>query len=185
MLLDALKSFSWYNEPENVRFIENGMQIATTPETDFWQNSAYHLHRDNGHFFYTSKTNDFNLTVKWSFSDAVASDQCGLMLRIDNLNWAKISLLSADMRNLQIGTVVTNNGYSDWSGYSLRMLPSELWFKIVRRGNDFALSFSEDGSRFERVRTFSIPLALPSVKVGGYACSPQKRSFICVLEDIY
>ena len=185
MLLDALKDFSWYNEPENVRFVENGMLVETSPETDFWQNSAYHLHRDNGHFFYTSKFSDFTITVKWSFSGAIASDQCGLMIRIDNLNWAKISLLSTDMRKLQIGAVVSNKGFSDWSSYPLVSLPQELWFRAVRRGNDFALYFSIDGVIFERIRVFYFPYAETSLKVGAYACSPQKRSFSCVLEDVY
>ena len=27
MLLDALKDFSWYNEPENVRFQEDGLLV--------------------------------------------------------------------------------------------------------------------------------------------------------------
>lgn len=184
MLLDALKDFCWYNEPLNVRFVENGMLINTIPETDFWQNAAYNLHRDNGHFFYNTKQGDFVTTVKWRFSDMIASDQCGLMMRIDNRNWAKISLLSTDMRKLQIGSIVTDGGYSDWATYPLNYLPNELWFRLVRKGQDFALSFSLDGSTFERVRIFYFPQAEDTIKIGAYACSPQKRSFSCILEDI-
>ena len=102
-----------------------------------------------------------------------------------NLNWAKISLLSTDMRRLEIGTVVTNQGFSDWSGWSLRELPQELWFRVVRKGNDFALYISLDGETFVRTRMFYFSLAEKTIKVGAYACSPQKRSFRCILEDVY
>lgn len=185
MLLDALKDFCWYNEPLNVRFVENGMLVDTVPETDFWQNSAHRLYRDNGHFFYTTKQGDFSTTVKWKFSNIIASDQCGLMVRVDNRNWAKISLLCTDMRKLQIGSVVTDGGYSDWAVYPLNNLPDELWFRVVRKGNDFAMYFSVDGNSFERVRIFYFSQIEDAIKVGAYACSPQNRSFSCTLEDIY
>lgn len=51
MLLDALRDFSWYNEPHNVRFIEEGMIVEVAEQTDFWQSAAHNFHRDNGHFF--------------------------------------------------------------------------------------------------------------------------------------
>ncbi|MBE6451866.1 MAG: DUF1349 domain-containing protein [Alphaproteobacteria bacterium] len=185
MLLDSLKDFHWYNEPANVRFVENGMMLDTEAETDFWQNITYNIHRDNGHFFYTEKQGDFCLTVKWHFDDAIASDQCGLMIRLDSLNWGKISLLSTDMRKLEVGTVITNRGFSDWSNWPLSELPSELWFRVVRKGNDFALYLSLDGISFVRTRMFYFPQAESTIKVGAYACSPQKRSFRCILEDVY
>ena len=37
MILEKIKNFDWYNEPKNVRFIEEGILVETHPNTDFWQ----------------------------------------------------------------------------------------------------------------------------------------------------
>lgn len=108
MLLDALRDFTWYNEPHNVRFIEEGMIVEVAEQTDFWQSAAHNFHRDNGHFFYTEKTGDFTLTLKWHSDEPLAFAQCGVMVRLDNLNWAKGGVLSPDLYKPQLGTVVTN-----------------------------------------------------------------------------
>lgn len=115
MLLDALRDFTWYNEPHNVRFIEEGMIVEVAEQTDFWQSAAHNFHRDNGHFFYTEKTGDFTLTLKWHSDEPLAFAQCGVMVRLDNLNWAKGGVLSPDLYKPQLGTVVTNAGHSDWA----------------------------------------------------------------------
>lgn len=184
MLLDALKNYSWQNEPANVCFVESGMMILTEPETDFWQSIHHNIHKDNGHFFYTEKNSDFVMLTKWHFENAVASDQCGLMIRVDSLNWAKISFLTTDLQRPQIGCVVCVNGVSDWSMWPLQKIPSDIWFKVSRKGKDFAFSFSVDGFNFTQTRVFSMPLASKKIKSGAYACSPQNRSFECVLEEI-
>lgn len=184
MLLDCLKDFTWYNEPANVRFVEGGMLVETEPETDFWQSAGHNFHKDNGHFFYTRKQGNFSLTVKWHFEAPVASDQCGIMLRLNNLNWAKAGFLSTDLRMPQLGSVVTINGSSDWAAWSLEQLPQDLWFRLLRRGSDFILLASTDGEVFRQLRMFSLPDTPAEIKAGAYACSPQPRGFECVLEDI-
>lgn len=185
MLLDALKNYFWQNEPANVRFVENGMMISTESETDFWQSIHHNIHKDNGHFFYTEKKSDFTMLTKWHFKDSVASDQCGLMIRVDSLNWAKISFLTTDLQKPQIGSVVSVAGTSDWSIWPLQEIPSNIWFKVSRKGKDFSFSFSIDGFNFIQTRVFSIPLASDKIKSGAYACSPQKHSFECILEEIF
>ncbi len=184
MLLDSLRYFSWYNEPDNVRFVENGMQIETKPQSDFWQNTFHNIKKDNGHFFYCEKDKDFSMVAHWSFDNMIASDQCGLMLRINEHNWMKISILSPDMRNIQVGTVVTSDGNSDWSSHFLDSLPKEIWFKAIRQGNDYGVFYSLDGISFHQVRMFMLISADNNIKVGAYACSPQNRSFTCVLNDL-
>ena len=184
MILDTLKNFSWYNEPTNVRFVESGMQIETKPQTDFWQNVQHNIHKDNGHFFYTEKKGDFFITIKWHFESMIASDQCGLMIRVDSLNWAKTSLLCTDISIPQLGCVISHHGNSDWSNFPLQSMPYDIWFRAVHRGNDFWLYYSVDGINFVQTRMFSLPLSDSSVKIGAYACSPQDHVFECILEDV-
>ena len=184
MLLDALRNFSWYNEPENVRFTEEGMLIETKGNTDFWQNRRHNFHKDDGHFFYISRPGDFNLRVKWRFYAPVASDQCGIMVRADQLNWAKVGFLSPDLTNPQLGSVVTKQGDSDWASSVLDIVPPEISFRLIRRSDSFAAYYSLDGSSFRQARLFSFPDNPPTVKIGAYACSPQAHNFECVLEEI-
>lgn len=184
MLLDSLKDFSWYNEPADVSFGEDGMTVETEPETDFWQSLHHNIHKDNGHFFFTRKNGDFTLTLKWRFADIVSSDQCGIMLRIDSLNWIKTGLLTTDLRHPQLGSVVTLNGISDWAIYPLAELPQNLWLRLQRRGKDFLLFASVDGEDFFLLRMCGLPHLGDEAKVGAYACSPQKHSFVCTLAGI-
>lgn len=184
MLLDALKDFNWLNEPENVRFNEKGMVIDVKSGTDFWQNSARRVHKDNGHFFYSSSAGDFDLTVKWNTLSPTAYSQSGLMLRQDNLNWAKISVLSQSMVHPQIGTVVTNSGYSDWSVAPLPLYQENIWYKAVRRKGDIIFFYSLDGKNFEQIRLFRFIDNPLIIKVGVYAASPARSDFSCTLESI-
>lgn len=184
MFLDYLKNFQWYNEPANVCFVEDGMLVETEAQTDFWQSSQHHIHKDNGHFFYTSKISDFSITIKWRLNSVATSDQCGLMLRIDEYNWAKISILNPDIQKIQIGCVVAKNGDSDWSAMPIDLLPQNIWFKAIRRAKDFMFFVSLDGKNYNMMRMFAFPQADDVLKVGAYACSPQNHNFKCILEDI-
>ena len=184
MLLDVLRNFSWYNEPANVRFIEEGMLIETKQNTDLWQNNAHNLHKDDGNFFYVQKQGDFNLTIKWHLYAPVSSDQCGIMVRIDNFNWAKIGFLSTNLQDPQIGSVVTKAGDSDWACVELSEIPSAISLRIIRRGTSFAAFYSLDEKTFKQIRLFSFADTPTEVKIGAYACSPQAHNFECVLEEV-
>ncbi len=184
MLLDALKDFNWYNEPNNVRFTEQGMSVETKQGTDFWQNAAHHAHKDNGHFFYTSQAGDFELVIKWHNASPIAFAQSGLMLRHDNLNWAKISVLSQGVDKPQIGTVVTNSGYSDWAVNDLSVYQPDIWYKARRRSGDVVFYISMDGRNYKQIRQFRFWENPLIIKVGAYACSPQRDDFSCILESI-
>lgn len=184
MLLDSLKNFSWYNEPQNVRFVEEGMLVETMPQTDFWQAAHHGFFKDDGHFFYTEKQGRFDLVLKWRFGTAVASDQCGLMIRLNSRAWAKIGFLSPDVSHPQIGCVITSRGVSDWSAHVLPAPVSELWFKVICRGGDFIFFYSTDGKKFQQCRMFHLEGVEDAIKAGAYCCSPQNHKFECILENI-
>lgn len=184
MLLDSLKHYSWYNEPSNVRFVEEGMLVETMPQTDFWQAAHRGFRKDDGHFFYTEKLGNFEMLLNWHFSAAVSSDQCGLMVRADSRNWAKIGFLSPDMTVPQIGCVVTADGFSDWSSHCLPEAGCDYWFRVIRRGGDFLFFYSADGVKYHQCRLFHLEKAASDVKAGAYCCSPQNHRFECILQNI-
>lgn len=186
MLLDSLRNFSWYNEPQNVRFNEEGMVVEAKPQTDFWQSKHHNFHKDDGHFFFNRISGDFTLTLKWSFEKAFAFAQCGIMVRIDNLNWAKAGILAPDLNRPQLGTIVTNHGASDWAVVPLasKQEPLTMWYRLRRRNGDFIFYYSFDGNEFYQIRLFHLLNISAEVKAGAYICSPQLQGFSGTLEMV-
>lgn len=184
MILENIKDFDWYNEPENVRFIEEGLLIEAAPQTDFWQNSDSGFYKDNGHLFAENRLGNFDLCAKWHFMKIKDSAQCGIMVRSDAANWIKAGLLSPNPYHPQIGVVVANQGASDWSVTDIPEGTKDLWFQIKRRGRDFVVFYSLDGEKFNQIRMAHLPKTANETKAGAYACSPKNESFECVLEQI-
>lgn len=184
MILGNIKDFDWYNEPENVSFTESGLQIIAQEYTDFWQNIDKGFAKDNGHFFASTRNDNFVFVCKWFFEEIIDSAQCGAMVRVDEHNWIKIGLLSSNIYNPQIGEVVAIQGSSDWSITNINSSFKTVWFKIKRCEQDFVLSYSLDGKTFHITRIIHMSKARDVLKIGAYACSPKETPFECVLEEI-
>lgn len=184
MILETIKNFDWYNEPQNVRFIEEGLLIEATPQTDFWQNADSRFYKDDGQLFSENRQGNFILSAKWHFSKIKDSAQCGIMVRSDAANWIKVGLLSPNPYKPQIGVVVANQGASDWSSVSLPEDVSDLWFQIRRRNKDFVVFYSLDGKIFSQIRMTHLPKVDEIIKAGAYVCSPKEETFECILEEI-
>jgi hypothetical protein len=183
MILEELRNFDWYNEPLNVRFIEEGMLIETKPKTDFWQNVSQGFSKDDGHFFATPKDGNFVLTARWRFEKIQSSAQCGIMIRDNSANWIKLGLLSYGSRP-QLGAVVAREGICDWSVHDLPNNTVSFYLKIKRQASNFLLFYSLDGQNFAQIRLLALPKAPRVLNIGAYACSPKPESFECILEDI-
>ena len=184
MLLEEIRNFDWINEPENVEFIEQGLLITTKKQTDFWQNKAFGFSKNDGHFFACSKEGNFSITAKWFFEKIIDSAQCGIMIRSDEQNWIKAGLLPTDPNSVQIGVVVANNGYCDWSTITLNNKADTLYFKIKRHESNFVVCYAQNNEKYIQIRVANLPEIKQIVEVGAYACSPKNESFDCVLEEI-
>lgn len=184
MILENLKNFEWYNEPANVVFGSHELEIVAAEGTDFWQSAHHNFFKDNGHFFFTKQAADFSCVIKWRFDNAARFSQCGLMLRADERNWFKISVMSADENNPEVGSCVTKDGISDWAGARLNKNCNELWYKVVRHGDDYAAFYSVNGADFIRARQFALNSSNPDIKIGAYICAPQDAGFKAVLDEV-
>ncbi len=182
MLLDALKDFEWYNEPENVCFPEKGMMVTSKSQTDFWQSKQHNFSKDDGHFFYIETASDFRLIIKWSFNLLEKFSQCGLMIRANPKEWFKISLLSDNKETYRIGSSLTKDGSSDWAINELTMPVNEIWYKLVRNQDEYIASYSLDGVKYHQHRLFYFPSKDGKVKTGAYIASPQTAKFNACLE---
>ena len=184
MILENIRDFDWLNEPANVCFTENGMQITTWPGTDFWQNIDNHFSKDDGHFFFCHTQKDFILQAQWFFEQLKDSAQCGIMVRFDERNWIKLGILSQNIYRPQLGVVVANKGSCDWSIVDLPEKLNYIHLKIKKCGQDFVSHYSIDGQKYQVVRMCHLSLDSNELKAGAYACSPKDSPFECVLEEL-
>lgn len=150
MFLEQLRDFEWYNEPADVSFDERGMRVLSRARTDFWQSLHHRFSKDNGHFFFTRKTGNFSCTVKWNFETDGSFDQCGIMLRIDERNWVKASVMFENFRAPLLGTCVTNAGSSDWASQEIPIGINQIWYQLKRINGDCVLHVSLDGKSLNR-----------------------------------
>lgn len=180
MNFESLANFDWYNEPENVRFETDSMVIYAKPQTDFWQSVQHGFKKDNGHFFFSRKDGDFSFIVRWRFDRLDKFAQCGVMLRTDERNWLKASLMNETEGENVLAVCLTVAGHSDWSGFLLNEEIHEMWFKLQRHEDDYILFYSLDGKQFTKIKMFYLK-SYEDVKAGAYIASPSDEGAVAEL----
>jgi len=175
---DLPNAFYWLNEPANYR-LGSGLEIHTDPETDFWQTTHYGFQKDNGHCLLTKLDGDLSLETRVEFRPKEKYDQCGLMIRIDQFNWIKLSTEYEDEGCSRLGSVVTNLGFSDWATQDISSDQKEMSYRISKHGADFLLEHSFDGEKWSQLRITHLQRVSGPLEVGVYACSPIGRDFWC------
>ena len=168
----------WFNEPTSWSS-GNGMELSTDRETDFWQRTHYGFRRDNGHCLLMDFSTDFILTTHVRFTPVSQYDQCGMMVRVDEDNWIKLSTEYENETISRLGSVVTNTGYSDWATQDVSSAIMERWYRITRQEKDFILEASEDGQTWYQMRVTHLHHTGKQVAAGLYACSPIGEAFHC------
>lgn len=172
-----LSLFSWLNQPENVDIGADYLEFSTQPETDFWQRTHYGVRRNNGHAYLTHLWDDFSFSIRAEFFYESAYDQCGLLLYLDENNWARASAVFIDETYSLLGSVVTSAGYSDWAATAVTPDSNRMFYRVSRRGADFRLDCSRNGDDYNQMRIFHLHGDLTLARVGIYACSPGNSSF--------
>ena len=170
--------YHWYNKPEY--FVESEkLTIKTSPETDFWQRTHYGISKDNGHCLLLDWNKDFSIEVRTNFQPEKQYDQCGLIVRIDENNWIKISTEFEGKTHSRLGSVVTNFGYSDWATVDVNEPVGEMRYRIQSKNNlrDFLLEYSKEGKQWSQLRITHLHKETDVIAVGIYACSPLDSSF--------
>ena len=181
----------WLNEPARHEVTADRVTIVTEPTTDLWQRSYYGFRNDNAPMLLLEVQENFTFTAHVSFAYEALFDQCGLVIYESSDSWFKASI-EYDRAYSRLGSVVTNHGYSDWATMDIAT-PEEIWYRLSRRGPDFLIEQSSDGSEFHQMRVFHLhslgettpemgtrnPPAPPekAVHFGLYACSPVDSSF--------
>lgn len=71
--------------------------------------------------------------MKTEFESKVCFDQCGVVMYLDSENWLKGSIEYENEKFQHIGSVVTNNGYSDWATTEIAADIKSMWYRFSRR----------------------------------------------------
>ena len=110
------ENWKWTREPKDFTISEEKIEIITNPHTDLWQRTYYHFRNDNAPVL-QMKTAEryFSFVVKTEFDSKVRFDQCGVVMYLDSENWLKGSIEYENEVFQHLGSVATNNGYSDWA----------------------------------------------------------------------
>ena len=181
MLLETLKEFDWLNEPQRVRFDDDGMHVVAKYRTDFWCCSRYDFRKDDGHFFFSTISGDFCCDLDWLFEKLSSFDQCGIMARIDVNNWFKASVMYEKGSAPLLATSLTVDGYSDLATIALPENVNHVWYRLKRRKGCYVAAYSLDGEKYTELRKFYFVHDIDDVKVGAYICSPQSDEFEAIL----
>lgn len=175
----------WFCRPEEFLITDGKVTITTLPGTDFWQRTYYGFRNDNAHLLYnTTEQKYFSLTARVSFEYKELFDQCGLAIYQDSDNWMKAGIELGENGRAWLGSVVTNNGYSDWATVVIDSDISSAWYRLSRRESDFLLESSCDGVSFNQMRIFHLFGGGGAVNFGLYACSPNQSRFDATFTDI-
>ena len=173
-----IAKLKWIRKPKNFKISENRIEIITEPHTDLWQRTYYHFRNDNAPVLQLETSEKyFSFVVKTESESKHRFDQCGVVVYLDSDNWLKASIEYGNEKFQHLGSVVTNNGYSDWATTEIDSNIKSMWYRLSRREDDYCIECSEDGITFKQMRICHMWNGNDVIRFGVYACSPEDSSF--------
>jgi hypothetical protein len=184
----------WLNPPAawQIDIVRSRLLVEPAAETDFWQRTHYDFRADNGHFLHTEIGGDGEIAASIFAQPAHQYDQAGLMVRLSEDCWLKASVEYEPDTPSQLGAVVTNHGFSDWSLQDFPGTASLVYRLRVRwKGADFFVEHAPAETGPWRLMRVAHLFRKPDVPLlcGVYACSPKGFGFraefssLCIQED--
>ena len=176
----------WTREPEAFEVKDGVIEITTAPHTDLWQRTYYHFRNDNAPVLQMQTAEKFfSFVVRTDFTQSHQRfDQCGIVMYLDSENWLKGSVEFENEEFQHLGSVATNNGWSDWATTAIPADVKTMWYRLSRRDDDFCIECSADGVEFSQMRVCHMYAATDKIRFGIYACSPEESSFTAVFSDM-
>ncbi|PPA68885.1 DUF1349 domain-containing protein [Jeotgalibacillus proteolyticus] len=183
LLKDQAQGCCWLNEPSEWSQENSELKVKTQGSTDFWRKTYYGFERMNGHFYYKEIKGDFETETHLTMHDPSGRyDQAGLFIMLSEDCWLKASLEYMPDGSCYLGTVVTNNGFSDWSSKNFPVEDScePFSIKIKRTSGTYQVWAHTKHNKYEyeqmRITRLHEDDGCQPVRVGLYACSPSPES---------
>ena len=166
-----LTAFEWTREPAAFSIDGQTLTVTTAPHTDLWQRTYYHFRNDNAPVFQIqTKEQYFSFVVKTDFTQSHQRfDQCGIVMYLDSDNWLKGSVEFENEAFQHLGSVATNNGYSDWATTAIPADVKTMWYRFSRRADDYCIECSTDGVNFSQMRICHFPAECFSTPQGTFS----------------
>lgn len=186
MIIFDVNNLQWTREPQDFHVEDGKIEITTKPHTDLWQRTYYHFRNDNAPVLQMETDEKFfSFIVKTDFTKSHHRfDQCGIVMYLDSENWLKGSVEFENEHFQHLGSVVTNDGYSDWATTAISADVKIMWYRFSRREDDYCIECSLDGENFNQMRVCHMLKGAEKIKFGIYACSPEESSFTAVFSDM-
>lgn len=180
-----VNKLKWTREPAGCLISNEKIEITTKPYTDLWQRTYYHFRNDNAPVL-QMRTDEkyFSFIVRTEFESKHRFDQCGIVMYLDSENWLKGSVEYENEKIQHLGSVVTNNGYSDWATTAIDASVKSMWYRFSRREDDYCIECSTDGVNYSQMRICHMAKGKDTVSFGIYACSPENSSFKAIFTDM-
>ncbi len=173
-----ISKLKWTRKPADYTVTADRIEIITSSHTDLWQRTYYHFRNDNAPVLQMETDEKFfSFTVRTEFESKRRFDQCGIVMYLDSDNWLKGSIEYENKEFQHLGSVVTNNGYSDWAITEIDAQIKSMWYRLSRREDDYCIECSEDGVKFRQMRVCHMWNGAGRIQFGIYACSPEDSSF--------
>jgi regulation of enolase protein 1 (concanavalin A-like superfamily) len=180
-----VKKMIWIREPKKYIINTDKIEIITEPYTDLWQRTYYHFRNDNAPVLQMeSNEKYFSFIVKTEFESKHRFDQCGIVMYLDSENWLKASIEFENDKFQHLGSVVTNNGYSDWATTEIDASIKSMWYRFSRREDDYCIECSYDGISYKQMRICHMFNGNGNIQFGIYACSPENSSFKAIFTNM-
>ena len=181
-----MKEFQWTREPQDYKIEDGRIEIITKPYTDLWQRTYYHFQNDNAPVLQMETEEEyFSFVVKTEFEESHHRfDQCGIVMYLDSENWLKGSIEYENDTYQHLGSVVTNNGFSDWATTVIDTSVKSMWYRFSRREDDYCIESSVEGITFNQMRICHMHKGNGKIKFGIYACSPEDSSFKAIFSNM-
>lgn len=180
-----LKNLQWKREPKQYTISENEIVIITEPGTDLWQKTYYGFQNDNAPLLQMETEEEyFSFVVKTECHSKSRFDQSGVVMYLDSQNWFKASIEYENINFQRLGSVVTNQGYSDWATTDIDSSVKSMWYRFSRRKSDYCVECSFNGTDYRQMRIFHMLEGGGRIAFGIYACSPEQSSFKAKFTDM-
>ena len=180
------ENLKWTRAPKDFVLQDDKIEIVTEPHTDLWQRTYYNFQNDNAPVLQMETDEKFfSFIVKTDFSESHHRfDQCGIVMYLDSENWLKASVEFENESFQHLGSVVTNQGYSDGATTAIPADIKTMWYRFSRRESDYCVECSEDGKKFSQMRICHMHAGAGKIKFGVYACSPEDSSFRAIFTNM-
>jgi len=157
------------NRATGVVEIEGGFEITAPEKSDDFIDMFTRVVKFEAPCYYTKASGDFiaRCRVKPDFRETY--DAGGILVCESKSRWIKLEFERTDLGYPSIVSVVTKKISDDSNGE--RADAEAVWLQVVRKGNNWCLHHSLDGTRWKMVRYFHLKMK-SELTVGMVAQSP-------------